>query len=196
MNNWCAMLFILLIGKSLSFSQIETNTYPFVSWENAQTMQIDTVYAISFEKNKLNQLPAELAEYKQLKSLELGRNKLDSLPTFLSEFDSLQYLGFSKNQLNHFPISICKLTKLKFIDASRNNIEKLPNCISYMPNLQALDVWDTGLKSLPHDFEELAKQLKYLDLRGMTYSPDYIEKWKGLLPRTVIEHEPPCNCVK
>lgn len=196
MNKQFAILFLLLIGNRFCFSQIETSVYTFITWQTAQTANPDTVFAITFKKNKLKQLPVELSNYKQLRALDLGKNKLDSLPTFISQLDSLRYIGFSKNEINHFPLFLCKLKHLESIDASRNNLEKLPNCISYMEELKALDLWDTGLRELPHDFELLAPKLTYLDLRGMTYSPEYIEKWKALLPNTKFEHEIPCNCVK
>ncbi|MGB0933462.1 MAG: leucine-rich repeat domain-containing protein [Lishizhenia sp.] len=196
MNKQFVIVFLLLIFNRFCFSQVETNAYTFITWEIAQTANPDAVFAITFEKNKVSKLPEKLARYTNLLALELGKNKLDTLPLFISEFTQLQYIGFSKNQMDHFPVFLCKLPLLKSIDASRNNIEKLPNCLSYLQNLEALDLWDTGLRELPHDFELLAPKLTYLDLRGMTYSPEYIEKWKALLPNTTFEHEIPCNCVK
>ena len=54
---------ILILWCSFGYAQ-EVVVY---SWEEVQTAHPDTIYAISFEKGKLTDLPSELAKFKQLK---------------------------------------------------------------------------------------------------------------------------------
>jgi Leucine-rich repeat (LRR) protein len=77
--------------------------------------------------------------------------------------------------LKSSPFVIYHLPSLRSLDISRNKLVALPAGIHQLVNLEYLDVWDTGIAHLPEDLEQL-KNLKFVDVRGMTYSPAFIEK--------------------
>ena len=69
-------LSFLLFACNLCHSQTALKTY---TWEEAQKQHIDSVFSITFEKEKIDSLPIALMSYTQLKKLDLSKQKIKSL---------------------------------------------------------------------------------------------------------------------
>jgi Leucine-rich repeat (LRR) protein len=165
------------------------------SWEEAKGASPDTVYAISFSKQKLTTLPDDLARFANLKHLDLGKNKLDALPDFVGTFSKLDYLDLSKNELSVFPVEICRLSSLKVLVINRNTFDQIPECIGYLKDLEELDLWDTPVMNFPTSLTNL-KNLKRIDLQGVKYGPTFQKQFRESLPWVKIEFDPPCDCME
>lgn len=180
----------LILWCNLSLTQVN---YPVYSWEIAQKCSPDTIFAISFKKEKLDSLPMELKRFSKLKLLDLSNNKLKSLPLFMKEFTHLESLDLSKNKFNSLPQVICELSSLKTLRFGRNDISEIPACISKLQNLNTLDIWDNPIATYPESLVEL-KNLKIFHAEGIMYGPKFQKSWIEKMPQTKFYFEDPCDC--
>ena len=187
-------LFGLFLIFSISFASAKNvDSLQVYSWEEAQKINPLEVFAISFQKSKLTEVPAELKKYKALIYLDLSKNKLNSLPDFIGDFDSLQTLNLHKNNFHNFPMQICRMGNIQKLILSRNSFSQLPECIEFLKKLAYIDLSDTPVTSFPQAFLVMP-QLKTLSLHGLAYSPSFQKSWKERLTWMRIEFDPPCNC--
>jgi Leucine-rich repeat (LRR) protein len=185
-----AAIYFLLFTSNFSFSQTELKVY---LWSDAKSMSIDSVFAISFEKEKIDSLPYELFNFVNLKKLDLSKQKIKNLPKEFVNLKNLEHLDLSKNKLVLFPTQLCHLPLLKELILNRNYFESIPECIENLILLEKLDLWATPVGSFPEQITKLTK-LKLLDVRGVKYSPKFQEKWKSKLSWVKIEFDSPCDC--
>ncbi len=181
---------ILTLWSSLAFSQ-ELTTY---TWEEVQAASPDTIFAISFEKLKLTELPDDLAQFKHVKRLDLGKNKLEELPDYISTFDSLEVLDLTKNKLSHFPNEVCQLSNLKQLLIGSNDIASIPDCIEYVSALEFLDLYDNPIGHLPQSLMRL-KNLQKIDFSGIRFNKEFQKKWTNQLPNAELVFDEACDCM-
>jgi Leucine-rich repeat (LRR) protein len=189
MKKIVANLLLLLVCNIVS-SQSLYKTY---HWEIAKNLGPDTVYSISFEKEKLPSLPPELFKFVHLKILNLSKNKISELPDEFILLQELEILDLGKNELRLFPTEICRLVQLKKLILNRNSLAYLPDCIAALTQLEHLDIWDTPVETFPEGLVQM-KALKYIDARGITHGAKFQFDWKQKLPWIKIDFDAPCNC--
>lgn len=190
--NKIVFIFLILFFYNTSFSQKETIIY---RWEEAKSASPDTIYGISFEKQKLKTLPDTLRKFKNLKQLNLSKNKLSSLPEFMKDFHYLEVLNLDKNDFNSFPKEILSLHNLKELYFSRSDFSRLPDEIDQLTHLTRLDLWSSAITYFPPSLINL-KHLEFVDLRGVTYGPTFIEAISTSMNWVKFEYETPCSCVE
>jgi len=189
-------LFVLFLAISIqSFALLANKPIKVYSWEEALNANPDSVFAISFERLKIDTLPQALRAFKNIQKLDLSKNKLTNLPDFIKDFENLTELNLNKNKFSIFPIQICSMKKLEKLILSRNNFTQIPECIQYADNLNYLDLSDTPVGSFPEAFV-LMTNLKTLSLHGIAYPPSFHVRWKERLPWMRIEFDSPCNCME
>lgn len=181
---------ILILWSSISYAQ-EFNIY---DWEKVQGAHPDTVFAISFEKDKLSELPSELEKFTNLRQLNLAKNKLVKLPEFIFTFDSLQELNLTKNKLSKFPIGLCRLAGLKRLMIGSNDIASLPDCVEYISALEYLDLYDNPIAHLPQSMMRL-ENLQKVDFTGIRFNKEFQKQWTEQLPKTELVFDAPCECM-
>jgi len=181
---------ILILWSSFSYAQ-DVVVY---DWEDVQAANPDTIYAISFEKEKLTDLPSELSKFTQLKQLNLAKNKLAELPDFIFRFDSLQELNLTKNKMSTFPVGLCRLGSLKRLLIGSNDIASLPDCMEYITNLEYLDLYDNPIAYLPQSMMRLEK-LQKIDFTGIRFNKEFQKQWTEQLPNTELIFDQPCDCM-
>jgi Leucine-rich repeat (LRR) protein len=189
-------LFVLFLAISFqSITLLASKPIKVYSWEEALNANPDSVFAISFEKLKLDSLPQTLSKFKNIQRLNLSKNKLTHLPDFIKDFENLTELNLDKNRFVVFPIQICSMKKLEKLIVSRNEFTQIPECIQYAVNLGYLDLSDTPVSTFPEAFV-LMPNLKTLSLHGIAYPPSFHVRWKERLPWMRIEFDAPCNCME
>ena len=186
------VLFLILFLFSNTYSQSNLKTY---TWEDVKDANPDTVFSITFEKNKLDSIPIGLFKFINLKKLDLSKNKLTDLSDSFIDLKQLEILDLGKNKFSEFPSEICELTHLKKLSLNRNDISTIPYLIINLTELETLDIWDTPIISFPEQFVSM-KNLKYIDARGVTHGAIYQKKWKEKLHWIKIEFDAPCNCIE
>lgn len=188
MKNIVAILFL-----SFSLKAISQNQYKEYSWESAQKANVDSVFYISFQGERLSEVPIELFNFKHLKRLDLGKNKLVNLPDQFIYLTELEYLNLEKNRFVVFPNEICQLYSLKELVLNRNDITFLPDCIERLDSLTYLDIWATPIAQFPEAFKNMLS-LKKIDARGISHGRKFQERNKENLPQVTILFDTPCNC--
>lgn len=151
------------------------------------------VFRLDLSGQKLKEVPAEIAQLKQLNALDLSNNKLRALPDWLGELEHLQELRISRNKLVDFPAMICRLRNLERLDMSRNALTGLPECIGGLQRLVSLDLWSNDLVEFPDAISGM-QALRFLDLRVIQFEQDEMDRIQQLLPRAKIWFSQPCNC--
>jgi len=183
--SWSCILF-------LSLNSFGQQYRIFTSIEEAQSVPSDSVFILDLSKNKLTTIPVEIYTFKNLNVLNLSQNKLSALPDnfFLP---NLEVLNLEKNDLDTFSSSICKNTSLKYLYLGKNDIEVVPECIGNLTQLIVFDIWFNPIRELPLTLTNL-KNLRSMDLRGVTFSNEFQKKWSALLPWVKIEFDLGCDC--
>lgn len=193
---------ILILWSSISIGSAQENLSETMQaqdvkmyhWEDVQTANPDTIYAISFEKMKLTSVPDELAKFTNIKQLDFTKNKLTELPTFFIEFKALEILNLQKNKFSRFPIEICQLSALKQLLIGSNDIASLPDCMEYVSNLEYLDLYDNPLAGIPQSMMRM-KKLQKIDFSGIRFSKVFQKQWTEQLPNTELIFDSPCDCM-
>ena len=186
-------LFASILLLFLSNHFIAQTSYRTYQWNEAKNLNPDTVYSITFEKEKIDSIPLKLMRFINLKSLNLGKNKLSKLPDSFSQLSKLEILNLEKNNFDEFPIIICELSELKQLIINRNNLTVIPYSIGKLTKLEFIDIWSTPVINFPDIFLTM-KNLKRIDARGVSYGPKFQKYWTEKLNWVTIEFEPPCNC--
>ena len=188
-----AIIFLLSFNLNLC-AQLESRIDVTYDWETVKNADPDTVFAITFAKQKLRELPVELSRFKKLRILNIEKNKIVSLPDFIADFDQLQELNVGKNKLETFPIQLCRMSSIKILILNRNNFESIPACISVLKELTYLDLYDCPIRKIPDSLESL-NELEEIDLSGIRFSEDFQEYWKKKIPNVKWEFDAPCDCM-
>jgi len=193
------LLFAIILLSILpvdTFSQLPKEDYDFhvYTWEEVIHTDSDTIYAITFAKQKLKTLPRELLRFQELIYLDLEKNKLIDLPKKLDTLKNLEYLNISKNKFTRLPHVISRLYKLEYLIASRNQIEKIPNTIEYCTELKKIDLWDNPISSIPNSFFTLSN-LSSLDLSGIRFNRKSHKKITEAFGHINLQIDAPCDCM-
>ena len=192
------LLFAIILLSILpvdAFSQLPKEDYdfPVFTWEEVIEADSDTIYAITFAKQKLKTLPRELLRFKELIYLDLEKNKLIDLPKKLDTLKNLEYLNISKNKLTRLPYVISRLYKLEYLIASRNQIEKIPNTIEYCTELKKLIYGTT--QSAPSLIVFTLSNLSSLDLSGIRFNRKSHKKITEAFGHINLQIDAPCDCM-
>lgn len=184
---------ILSLFSTLSIGQ--DDSVVIYHWSDLKSYNPDTIFGLSFEKMKLDKIPAELKTFKNLRTLNLSKNKLTDLPDYIGELNQLKILDISRNKFAIFPVEICRLNNLQKLLASRNLFDKIPECIGFCSKLEIIDLWDTPIMSFPNSMENL-KNLKEMDLQGIKYGPTFQKDLQKQLSWVFIKFDAPCDCME
>jgi Leucine-rich repeat (LRR) protein len=123
----------------------------------------EKVTHLYLDRNKLTEVPKELAKLTQLKELDLGGNQLTEVPKGLEKLTQLRYLELSANQLTEVPKVLEKLTQLKELNLYSNGLASVKGLekLTQLKNLTLADNQLTDVKGL-----EKLTQLKELNLHS------------------------------
>lgn len=190
MKNAYALILLTLINVNSAFSQ----DYKIYSWEEVVDANPDTIFAISFAKDKREAIPEGLMNFVQVRYLDLSKNRLVDLPDDFSKFQKLEVLNLGKNYFEIFPIELCSITTIKILQLYSNRIESVPECIQFLVNLEYLDLYNNPLSDLPIDLSTITS-LKKLDISGIKFSSAFHEKWTKLMSERDLSIDPPCACM-
>ncbi|TSQ01591.1 Leucine-rich repeat and calponin homology domain-containing protein 1 [Bagarius yarrelli] len=122
----------------------------------------DTVHA-DLSKNRLTEIPSEVARFVSLETLNLYHNCIKSIPDTIISLQSLTSLNISRNQLSVLPVCVCGLP-LRVLNASNNKLNALPESIGQLTTLMELDVSCNEITALPRYIGRL-KALRELNVR-------------------------------
>lgn len=182
-------------GYSQLLDSIAIDTVPTFSLKKAlQQKDPTTVYKLSLKKLKLNDLPKEIYQFKNVQHLDISKNKLKEFPKEIAQFKYLQILNISSNKIEIIPEELGQLIYLKEFYANQNKIVSIPPEIKHLKKLNYLDLWGNDIGVLPYEISELKNSLKEIDMRVILMSVKEHKKIKELLPDTKIRFSKSCDC--
>jgi Leucine-rich repeat (LRR) protein len=113
---------------------------------------------LSLYKNKLRQIPDEIAALQSLEKLVLFNNRINQIPDSIGRLGNLVYLDLGQNKIKKLPASMRNLVKLESLDVSDNDLGFIPSEIGKLVELQSLD-WSGNIRlmELPAGISKLSK---------------------------------------
>jgi len=114
---------------------------------------------------KIESVPDEIGDLRQLESLCLGACRIRRISARLGELKQLKLLHLSFNHLQTAPASLGNCRELGTLDLARNRLRTLPASLGALTELHTLDISDNRLSRLPDIFASLSK-LERLCLDG------------------------------
>lgn len=151
------------------------------------------IIKLNLRKQKLKQFPIEILELKNLQYLDISRNSIKELPDSIVNLKNLQYLIASRTGLERLPVNIGQLKNLRHLNVNQNEIEILPFSFGDLENLEVADLWSNNLDYFPESMVKL-KNLKWMDLRNILIPQQHQDNIQNMLPNTIINFSPACNC--
>ncbi|MFM7900949.1 MAG: leucine-rich repeat domain-containing protein [Bacteroidota bacterium] len=153
----------------------------------------DSVYILSLKGKKLTSIPDDVFKFKHLLVLDLSKNRIATLPATIGQLTDLVELDLSNNRITTLPTEIGGMRSLRKLSLNRNSIATLPESIGEMSSLEVFELWDNEIIELPTSMRNL-KHLRVLELRGILLSEEQQKEFHELLPETIIQMSPACNC--
>jgi Leucine-rich repeat (LRR) protein len=120
------------------------------AFENANEVE-----ELLYSRKKLRELPPEIGQLVQLKSLNLAYNKLKKLPESLGNLAHLQQLDLGTNLLKEIPVAIFHLSALTNLDLHYNQIKKIPGDVLRLQKLQKLSLRSNPIQTIAPELAEL-----------------------------------------
>ena len=96
---------------------------------------------------KLNVLPKNIGQLKNLKKLACGFNQLTSLPDSICSLAHLEVLLANDNSIAHLPTSIGRMESLREISVQYNQITELPESVALLGLLQVFNLRGNPLQN-------------------------------------------------
>lgn len=190
---WTLVTISHLCTNNIFFSQkFEFKVY---RWEEVKNADPDTIYGLTFAKEKRTDLPSELSKFVNLRYLNLNKNKLQSLPEFFDTLTSLEVIDAEKNNFSYFPLTLTRLPQIQKINLHQNDIIVIPDAIQYCLLLEKLDLSDNAIGGVPDVVFGLSN-LKIIDLTGVRFGPKYQKKLINQRPDIKWILDPPCDCLE
>ncbi|EAS03912.2 ankyrin repeat protein (macronuclear) [Tetrahymena thermophila SB210] len=156
-----------LVGFSLAITKKEyTHLSNFV---NAKDWKKITKLELS--QNKLQDIPYEIFELSELRSLKLDNNYIKSIPDLVfDKFTELREFSISNNLVKYIPVSIQKSQYLTTVDFGLNHIEVIPEEIFNLPQLSVLNLTSNDFEYIPSSIIKVESTLKEFSIDWFRYA--------------------------
>lgn len=187
----CTIL-LLSLNSSILFAQKIPDTIVVFKNLKAINCSPDSVQAVALKRKGFVSFPKELKTFTNLQYLDLTGNKIDKIPSWVDELDKLKYLKLTGNRFHRIDTLLTGLP-LKYLDFGNNHLDSVPDYIDRFEDLEYLILWSNDLVYFSERLNTL-KQLKKLDLKGMSISYEIQDPIKESLPDTKVYFDFPCNC--
>lgn len=123
----------------------------------------DSVFILVLGREELTELPIEIKEFKNLKSLSIYRNKIKQLPDFITELGLIE-LDLSNNELTVIPDAVYKCSTLKRINLQSNEIKEIDLRLFNLTELEEINLGSNSISDIPNEIGKLVN-LRKLNLR-------------------------------
>jgi internalin A len=160
--------------------QLPLHTFPM------EILQCQNLQELILVGNRIDFLPPEIHELKDLELLDVGINPLAELPSEIGNLTRLTTLVLWGCELRVLPSEIADLARLQTLSITANPLIELPAWIARLGELRDLKIGSAGkpyLTELPHWIRTLHK-LEKLRLRGHALRD--LPRWLVHLPKLQV----------
>ncbi|KAL4442297.1 hypothetical protein ABPG74_005638 [Tetrahymena malaccensis] len=156
-----------LVGFSLAITKKEyTHLSNFVNvkdWKKITKLELS--------QNKLQDIPYEIFELSELRTLKLDNNYIKSIPDLVfDKFIELKEFSISNNLVKYIPISIQNSQNLTNVDFGQNHIEVIPDEIFNLPQLAVLNLTSNDFECIPSSIIKVESTLKEFSIDWFRYA--------------------------
>lgn len=130
-------------------------------------------------------LPEEIGELKQLEWLNLYDNRIKTLPEEIGGLEGLRWLFLRDNFLETLPHSVGKLTSLIRLNLSNNQLRYIPEEVGNLHMLDELNLNNNSLTELPESLRMLTR-LTRLYIKDNPISFQKRDELQRMLPNAKI----------
>ncbi len=141
---------------------------------------------INFDNQKLRDLPTNLPQ--DVENISVSSNRLRNFPQGIANFKQLKVLNLSNNSISEVRFDFGNIKQLHYLDLSNNKIKSVDESIGKASNLEYLDLSNNKLKTIPISITNL-KNLKVLDLRNNRLVFSSVKTILQSLPGTNVLHD-------
>uniref|UniRef100_A0A8C5MR06 Leucine rich repeat containing 10B n=1 Tax=Leptobrachium leishanense TaxID=445787 RepID=A0A8C5MR06_9ANUR len=120
------------------------------------------LYKLYLSGTMLTELPDDLYQLHNLRTLAIDGNRLPELPEAVCSLPHLGRLYVGANRLQELPPSFAQLQTLRTLWIERNFLHHFPRVLLNMPALRCLQMGDNRLKGLPAEMAEAMPGLRGL----------------------------------
>lgn len=135
----------------------------FLSYLPPEIAELKNLESLDLSYSNLSTLPDSLAQLKSLRKLSMHCSELTEFPPVIKQLTGLTHLDLGYNWLTSIPDEIGNLMKLEALNLDHNKLQSLPESIGQLTSLGVLELGLNALNKLPDEFGSLSK-LKSLDL--------------------------------
>ncbi|XP_032355903.1 leucine-rich repeat-containing protein 57 [Etheostoma spectabile] len=152
------------MGNSALKSHLETSQKTGVFQLTAKGLQefpeelqrlTSNLRTVDLSGNKIEELPAAVGNFLQLKSLTLNSNRLTGLPAEIGKLKKLETLSLNGNRIQQLPPALGQLRALRTLNLSGNQILEFPPGLGTLRHLDLLDLSRNQIRSVPPTVSEL-----------------------------------------
>jgi Leucine-rich repeat (LRR) protein len=185
-------IFLLSAINSVFSQKFDFKIY---RWEEVQNADPDTIYGLTFYKEKRTELPAELSKFVNLRYINLNKNRIQFLPEFFDTLQKIEVFEAEKNNFAYFPAALTRLPQIQKINLHQNDIIVIPEAIQNCLLLEKIDLSDNAIESIPDAVFGL-ENLKFIDLSGVRFGPRYQKQLMNRRSDIKWILDPPCDCME
>ncbi len=120
-----------------------------VNWNDTDKKTLD------LSNWKIERLPKEIGNFRELRQLRLRGNLLSELPEEMDQLENLEELSLIDNRFTEFPRIVLKLENLKILYLGSNQISEIPDDIDRLTNLTQLNLSHNFISTLPIEIANL-----------------------------------------
>lgn len=194
LNAFFALMFLFSIrGNAQLLDSLGLDTMRAVLSIEEGLKNPDAVIKLELRKQKLNDFPMEILQFKNLQYLDLSKNRIKEIPEAIDTLKYLQVFIMSKNKLEYLPKEIGNLSNLKYLNLNQNELYSLPAQMGKLDQLISLDLWSNNIDTFPEELIYM-RSLKELDLRVILISDNEQERLREMFPKANIYFSKNCNC--
>jgi leucine-rich repeat protein SHOC2 len=153
----------------------------------------DKVYKLDLSHHKLDSIPPEVYQFKNLQVLNIKANRLTEVPEEIGVLTHLQRLDMSRNNIVTVDPALGKLVNLIHLNLSQNEIEMLPKDIGKLVKLEELVMWENNLNDMPDEAKGMIN-LKKLSLEVIAMNQETQDHISSLFPKIKVKFSPSCTC--
>ncbi len=136
--------------------------------------KIKTLERINLNRNQIKNIPKEIAQITALQSLKITENRIDSISGDIANLKELKTLDLSNNLLKVLPVEINQLGKLRSLILDDNQFVRINSAITELKLLQVLSLENNKIQSLPEDMFE-----KFTNLTSLNIKNNPLKKFPG-----------------
>lgn len=142
-----------------------------------------------FHESNIIELPKEIGNLYNLKSLNIYSSKLTQIPVEICNLHSLEYLEINKCNISELPKQIGQLTNLIFLTFENNNLTEIPSEIIHLKKLKRIYLNNNKLTTLPEEIGKMPS-LSYLHIPNNNICELPISIWDSKIDMIYFEGNP------